>query len=83
MISGLFILACLVTGKHTIPTAHSSFCLPAPSFPCHPSGMKDLHNSRSLAFLGQNHLRCLPHICKLPLGTLPETPNESRIVHAA
>ena len=71
MISGLFILACLVAGKHTIPTAHSSFRLPAPSFPCHPSGMKDLHNSPSLAFLGQNHLHSLTDMSESLSGTLP------------
>jgi len=71
MISGLLILAGLMAGKHSIPTTHSSFRLRAPSFPCYPSGIKDLHNSPSLAFLGQKHLRCLLHICTFPLGTLP------------
>jgi hypothetical protein len=71
MISGLLILACLVAGKHTVPTAHSSFRLRAPSFPCYHSGMRDLHNSPSLALLGQKHLHCLPHMCVSLSGTLP------------
>jgi hypothetical protein len=71
MISGLLMLACLVAGKHTIPTTHSSFRLRAPSFPCYQSGMQGLHYSPSLAFLGQNHLHCLPHMCESLSGALP------------